>query len=227
MAKLFIYILFLFSLTLSQSLFGQKLIDTTFLLKQGDHSIFIDSSPKSKFYDNVSDFHFGKFDGDSYKYSLQYLKDNRIKLTKHNIIDLPKKWVIIKYYKNKFYAYHPSDFYSHFKVSITDTAFIDFGGEGPMANKILSYKKINEKTFSFSLTGVERPKRKLTIHIVDKMNNIAIFEELYNDKDKLYYLMVDAAKIRNLPIIVNYCKSQKQMEFDFDEPDYAKLINSQ
>ena len=216
----------LFGLTISLSSIGQKLYDTTFLLKKGDHSIFIDRSPTSKFYDHVSDFRFGKFDGDSYNYSLQYLKDKGVKLTKNRITDLPKKWIILKYYKNKFYAYHPSDFYSHFKAAITDTAFIDFGGEGPMANKILSYKKINEKTFSFSLTGVERPKRNLTIHIVDKTNGIAIFEELYDDKDKLYYLMVDAAKIRKLPIIVNYCKNQKRMEFDFDEPDYTKLLNS-
>ena len=145
---------------------GQRTtIDTTFLLKEPDHSIFIDNSKRSKFYDNISDFHFGKFDNDSYKYSLKYLKDKGLRLTKNNIFDIPKKWIILKYYKNNFYTYHPSDFYSHFKVSITDTAFIDYGGEGPMANKIISYKKINQNTFSFSLKGVERPKRKFFLSV--------------------------------------------------------------
>lgn len=215
-----------FGLTISQFSIGQELHDTTFLLKKGDHSIFIDNSPTSKFYDYISDFRFGRFDRESYNYSLKYLNANNIKLTNKNITDLPKRWIALKFYKNKFYTYHPSDFYSHFKVAITDTAFIDFGGEGPMANKILNYKKINEKTFSFSLTGVERPKRSLTIHIIDQRIGIAIFEEVFDDNDKLYYLMIDAAKIRKLPIIVNYCKTQKQMEFDFDEPDYTKLLNS-
>jgi hypothetical protein len=147
-------------------------------------------------------------------------------LTKKNISDLPKKWIILKYYKNNFYTYYPSDFYSHFKVSISDTALIDYGGEGPMANKILSYKKVDNMTFSFVLTGVERPKRNLTIHIIDNQKGIAIFEELFDNKDKLYYLMVDATKITQLPIIVNYCNSQKQMEFEFDVPDYNKLLKS-
>ncbi len=213
------------SCSISKKLIGQRLAnDTLFLLKNGDHTIFVDNSIKSKFYNHISDFEFDKFDKNSYAYSLAYLKDNNLKLTKNKIKDLPRKWIILKYYKNNFYTYHPSDFYSHFKVSISDSAFIDYGGEGPMANKILSYKKVDNKTFSFVLTGVERPKRNLTIHLIDNQKGIAIFEELFDEKDKLFYLMVDATKIRQLPIIVNYCKSQKQMEFEFDIPNYNKLL---
>lgn len=227
MANSFRFILPVVGLLFYQTAVGQKtILDTTFLLKELDHSIFIDPSKKSKFYDNISDFKFGRFDTDSYKYSLQFLKVKRIKLTKTNIDDLPKKWIILKYYNKKFYTYHPSDFYSHFKVLITDTAFIEYGGEGPMANKILSYKKLDENSFSFSLTGVERPKRKLIIHVIDQQKGIAIFEELYDDKEIKFHLMIDAAKIRQLPIIVNYCKTQKQMEFEFDEPDFKKLLKT-
>ena len=206
---------------------GQKQIaDTTFLLKELNHSIFIDKSKKSKFYNHISNFRFGTFDRDSYNTSLKFLKDKGIKLTKNNIGDLPKKWIILKYYKKNFYTYYPSDFYSHFKVSITDTAFIDYGGEGPMANKILKYEKIDGNTFSFLLTGIEKSKRKLDVHIIDKQKGIAIFKELNGDKDKQYYLMIDATKIKQLPIIVNYCNTQKQSEFDFDEPDFKKLLKT-
>jgi hypothetical protein len=227
MTRIAAYIMIFFSCTITKKVIGQRHVDDTlFLLKNGDHTIFVDNSIKSKFYNHISNFEFDKFDNDSYAYSLAYLKDNNLKLTKKNISDLPKKWIILKYYKNNFYTYYPSDFYSHFKVSISDTALIDYGGEGPMANKILSYKKVDNMTFSFVLTGVERPKRNLTIHIIDNQKGVAIFEELFDDKDKLYYLMVDATKITQLPIIVNYCKSQKQMEFEFDVPDYNKLLKS-
>ena len=227
MTKLSTYIIFLVSFIFPQKSIPQKLIaDTTFLLKELDHSIFIDYSRKSKFYDYISDFKFGKYDSDSYNYSLKFLIDKRIKLTKNNVADFPKKWIILKYYKNNFYTYYPSDFYSHFKVTITDTAFIDYGGEGPIANKILTYKKVDAKTFLFSLTGVERPKRKLTIHIIDRQKGVAIFEDLYDNKDRQYYLMIDATKIKKLPIIVNYCKTQKRMEFDFEKPDFEKLLKT-
>jgi hypothetical protein len=229
MTKNFKFILAVLSLIFyqNQTAVGQKtIVDTTFLLKEPEHSIFIDQSKTSQFYNRISDFNFGKFDKDSYKYSLQYLKDKSFKLTKINLKNVPKKWIILKYYNKNFYTYHPSDFYSHYKISITDTAFIDYGGEGPTANKIISYKKVDDQTFSFSLTGAERPKRKLNIHIIDKQNGIAIFEELVDDKYNQIYLMIDATKIRQLPIIVNYCATQKQLEFDFDEPDYKKLLKA-
>ncbi|OYY99391.1 MAG: hypothetical protein B7Y37_14220 [Sphingobacteriia bacterium 28-36-52] len=96
-----------------------------------------------------------------------------------------------------------------------------------MVNKILSFKKINDNKFYFSLIGVERPKRYLTIHIVDIANGIAIFEEWYDNNGRQYYLMIDETKIRRQPIIVNYCKDQKQMEFDFVESDFIKLFKKQ
>ena len=227
MEKPFKFILAVVNLIFYNTAVGQKTIaDTTFLLKEPEHSIFINHSKTTKFYNHISDFKLDQFDKDSYEYSLQYLKDKGLRLTKINMKDVPKNWIILKYYKKKFYTYHPSDFYSHYKISITDTAFIDYAGEGPMANKITLYKKVDDQTFQFSLTGVERPKRKLIVHIIDKQNGIAIFEELNDDKDKQYYLMIDATKIRRLPIIVNYCRTQKQMEFNFDKPDFKKLLKA-
>jgi len=229
MTKAINCMLTILALSLSQNSFSQKSIaDTVFLLKESDdsnyHAIFIDTLKKSEYYTLISDFEFGQFDKDGYDYSLEYLRDKKIKLTKNKISDIAKKWIVLKYYKKQFYNYCPSDFYTHFKVSITDTTFIDYSGEGPSASKINTYKKLNEKTFLFSLTSIEKPKRNLIIHIIDKQNGIAIFEEHNMGKDKQYYLMIDASKFRQLPIIVNYCVTQKQMEFNFDNPDFKQLL---
>jgi hypothetical protein len=227
MAKYFRFMLAILSLIFHQTILSQKTTtDTTFLLKEPNHSIFIDNSKTSKFYDNIADFKFYKYEKDTYARSLQYLKDRDLKLTKTDIKDIPRKWIILKYYKNQFFTYHPSDFYAHFKISISDTALIEHSGEGPIANKIVSFKKINDHTFSLKLSRDDIPKRELAIHIVDKKNGIAIFEMLTDRQKKQYFLMIDARKIRQLPIIVNYCKTQKQAEFDFDEPDYKKLLDA-
>jgi hypothetical protein len=123
-------------------------------------------------------------------------------------------------------VYYPSDFYNHFKVSISDTAFIEFGGEGPIANRIINYTRIDNKTHSLELTGIDKAKRKLTIHVLDDVQSgLAIFREELTDKNIITYLMVDADKIKSYPIIVNLCETQKQHEFEFDEPDYNKLIH--
>lgn len=207
--------------------FGQK-NDTIFLLRENSrgyyHAIFIDTSKLSKFYNRISDFTFGRWDQYDYKISLKYLKEHNLKLTTRKIGDIPHKWIILKQYKGHFYTYSPSDYYFHYKISITDTTFIDYTGEGPYVSKILDFNKIDDRTYAFKLTGIIDPDRRLVIHLIDKKNGVAVFEENTKGRSPGYYLMIAADKIRNFPIIVNYCKMLKQVEFQFDKPDYQTLL---
>lgn len=201
--------------------------DTVFLFKEIrdgiTHRIFIDSSKTSKYYDQISNFSFGLFDQETYSnYSLKYLRDRKIELARNKIKDLPLKWVILKYYKGQFHVYKPSDFWNHYKVAITDSAFIDYTGEGPIANKIISYNKKDEKTFSFHLTGVEKQSRHLTVTLIDVRKGIAVFTDRWKDRSR-NILMVDAEKIKLFPIIVNDCE-EKRLEVNFTEPNYKKLL---
>lgn len=223
-------ILLLFLLTTSFDLIAQNVKkETTFLIKEryGEvcHSVFIEPNRNSKFYNHISDYSFGKFDQQSYDESLDYLKKHNLHLTKVLVNELPKKWIYLHQYKSKFYVYYPSDFYAHYKIRITNKSYEDFSGEGPSANKILGFKKIDDNTFQFNLAGLYSNGRKVLIHLIDKKAGIAVFEETSNDREKVYYLMVDAAKIRNFPLIVNYCENQKQPEFEFDKTNFIKLID--
>jgi hypothetical protein len=207
---------------------GQKSSsDTTFLVKEKYdntyHAIFIDTSKTSKFYDEISDFKFGQFDQESYDYSLEFLKSKNLKLTETKIEDLPRKWIILKLHGGQYFTYKPSDFYSHYKVDITDSSLTEYTGEGPVANKITTYFRTNDNAVSFRLSGVNGVNRNLTIYIIDKKKGIAVFENRLKN-NLTHYLMIDATKIRELPIIVNYCETQKQVEFEFEKPDYKKLI---
>lgn len=64
----------------------------------------------------------------------------------------------------------------------------------------------------------------LQIPQVNRKKRVAVFEENTKGQPPDHYLMGAANKIRNFPIIVNYCKSNKQQEFNFDKPDYRKLL---
>jgi len=207
--------------TLGQTVRTSKI----YLLKEKNHSIFIESNKNSIFYDKICNFNFGRFDNRSYLSSIDYLKKNKIRLTKVSTGDFPERWITLKQYNGKFYTYYPSDFYSHFKIGISDTAFIEYTGEGPEAKKIISYKKTDNLTYQFILLGHSLKLLKLTVHIIDVKNSIAVFEE--NNLGQTYYnLMISAEKIRNLPIIVNYCKTQKQVEFKFEKPNYLQLLKT-
>lgn len=210
--------------------FGQA--DTVFIQKDSllgtAQSVFFDNNRNSKFYDKINYWDFLTFDNQSYQNSMDFLKENKLTLTKKTPVIPQTKWVTLKQYKGTFYAYHPCDFYSHYRISINDTTFIDWSGEGPEANKIAAQKKIDDKTYEFQLTGIVKKDRKLTIHIIDSKKGIAVFEEMNDKADKsYYYLMVASDKIKTVPLIVNNCETVKQLELDFDEPNFRELLKSE
>ena len=214
---------------LTLQLFGQSVVkDTTFLFKKtvdGElQTIFIDNNKDSKAYNKICRFTFQHFDNESYKYSTDYLRENKLTLSKVKPVIPWSNWVTLKQYKNKFYAYHPCDFLFHFRQSVNDTTFIDWTGEGPEASKIIEQKKIDDKTYEFKLTGISAQDRKIAIHIIDTKKGIAVFEQTTNGTDKRYYLMIAADKIKSVPIIVNHCPTQKQTEQDFDKTDFKTLL---
>lgn len=86
-------------------------------------------------------------------------------------------------------------------------------------------KKSDNLTYQFILLGHSLKLIKLIVHIIDIKNGIAIFEET-NSGQINYRLMISSDKIRNLPIIVNYCKTQKQVEFKFEKPNYLQLLKT-
>ena len=85
-------------------LFGQSVAkDTTFIFKDtvdGElQTIFIDNTKESKFYDRISHFNFQYFDNDSYKYSTDFFKEQKITLTIAKPIIPWTNWVTLKQYK--------------------------------------------------------------------------------------------------------------------------------
>jgi hypothetical protein len=221
------YILTILIIGVALQLYGQHSVkDTTFIVKNKVfgriRSIFIDNNKNSSFYRDISSFDATPFEkADSF--SLNYLRKDRQILTKTKIVIPYKKWVALYQYKGKFYVYRPSDFLNHFMQSVNDSIFIDWTGEGPIANKIITHRKINRTTYEFKLTGIYDANRTILIHIIDFKKGIAIFEQTVNDSATSYYLMIAADKIRSVPVIVNH-SSDKQAELEFDEIDFVASL---
>ncbi len=222
------YILPIIVIGLTFPLYGQVKIYTTFIQKDRllgtAQSIYFDNNRNSKFYKNINYWKFIEFDKESYKQSIKYLKKNKLKLIKTIPIIPWTKWVTLKQYKGKFYAYYPCDFYGHFRQSINDTTFIDWTGEGPIANKIINQIKIDPNTYEFKLAGFYYKNRKLIIHIIDHKKGIAVFEDTNNGSNRNYYLMIESTKLNTVPLIVNNCETEKQPELGFDKTNFVELL---
>jgi hypothetical protein len=201
--------------------------DTTFLLQESKkgiyHAIYIDNNKTSKYYDRISAFDFTKSELDDYKSSLENLKKDNPKISaNHTAIEFSKQWCSLHSFKDRFYVYAPSDYISNFKIAFSDTTYIEYFGDGPTGSFIHSFAKTDSNTFQFNLNSFGKSERIIKIHILDEMKGIAVFEENAN-----YSLMVRSDRIRMFPVIVNYCKSQKQLEFEFDKINFDKLLSKE
>lgn len=205
--------------------------DTVFIKKDSLHgtaqSIFLEKNKGSKLYERMISFDLDRF-GDRYNYnhSNEFFQENKITLIRQKPVISSTKWIILRNYKKNIVAYRPCDFYFYYKVSINDTTFIDWTGEGAVNNKIITQRKINDTTYYFELIGSMEKNRELIIHIIDKQKGIAIFEEVINKTDIFYHLMIAVEKVKSVPLIINNCKIDKQRELKFDEIDYEELLKS-
>ncbi len=190
------------------------------------HAIFIDTNKKSNFYSKINNFEIDEYDQKNYNETILQLKEDNTKFNKYNIEEIPSKLVMIKNYKGKLYNYCPSDFISHFQIKITDSTFILYTGEGPIANKIDSLEKISDKKYKIKLSGIYSGFSNMILHIIDLKNGIVIIENQDKSNTSYYCLMIDSDKIKNLPIIVNYCRTRKWLEYNFEEPNYRQLISN-
>ncbi|KAF0202306.1 MAG: hypothetical protein FD170_2032 [Bacteroidetes bacterium] len=195
--------------------------DTVFIQKDSllgtSQSIYFDSNRNSKFYDRINNWDFDQYDSASYKYSIDYLKEDKPILTIRTPIIPITNWIVLKQYGGEYYVYHPCDFLFHFKVSINDSTYIDWTGEGPVGNKIIMQKKISDNKYKFKLSGINKRERVLKIHIIDSNRGIAVFTEKRGRADKNRYLMIASDKIKSVSIIVNSCiEKQNELVFDFD-----------
>ena len=216
MKKIFI----LFILFFVQFYFGQKII----LYKGKEQTIFIDKINNSEFKKKRVDFSFGEFDKQTYRYSLENIKKQKITLNKFDSKNLPKKWIELFQYKGEFYTYYYCDFCGDYRLEFRKNMLLETTCEGPNIISVNLFRKENSKTFSFERTNELGGKSSVIIHIIDNEKGIAVFESKIND-EILYKLMLDVSKINQYPMIVNDCKS-KQREFNgFEEPDFKKLLN--
>ena len=203
--------------------------DSIFIKKDSiygaSQSIYITKKKSCQLYNRLLDLNFGEFDAESYLMSLSYLKEKNLILKKNTPVISETQWIPLVQYDKKLFAYYPCDFYSFNKVSINDSTFIEWTGEGPIANQIMNQKKGKNNTFEFDLCSMYDPIKTVIIHIINPKKGIAVFETISSNNEHYFSLMIAASKINRVPLIVNQCDFQKQRELDFEEPDFNKILN--
>ena len=169
------------------------------------HFIFIDHNRKAKFYEQLSNFAFYTSDQDEYD---DFLQKQANHTPVHLPSDLPRHWAMVHRYKNKFYAYYPSDFGNHYRVQLNENAFVGRQMDGLELKTLHSVSKPDTDTWEILLDSGEKIK----------VTRVAPGSPVWRWKFSNWEcLMTPPESLQELPILVNYCEERKQMEFDFEQ----------
>ncbi len=130
------------------------------------------------------------------------------------------KWTPLYVIGNKYYLYGPSDWMYDFGYIISDSTIFKQSSPDPEVYLIVNMKEPSNNEFQFTTINYNKKQIKISIYIIDKTNEIAVWKfETEDDVD--YKLMINSNNIKNFPIVIRTCGKMKCFtEYDFEEPDF-------
>ncbi len=206
--------------------------DTSFIYRKVTndvyHGIYIDHKKKSENYNRLINFNFAKRQQKTYD-NLSKKVNSKKTLKSNSNLGLPRNWLPLYMYENNFYLYAPCDWGTAGRRIITDQEFIYWNMMGPHPVQIISVKKTSEKEFKL-ITRHLNPKKKNTtqilIHIVNLDTKLAVFEFPDRKINYRYELYIPVESADKYSLIVNDCRSRKQLEYKSDNIDYVELLKN-
>ncbi|MDP1764843.1 MAG: hypothetical protein Q8L07_13250 [Sediminibacterium sp.] len=202
--------------------------DTSFLAKEflngAYHVVFIDHNRQSAFYKQIQNLI--PLDTVLYNKTLNELYSGGSKPnTKFQSIGIDRDWYSLHQYKGKYFAYAPSEPYYNIWLRITDsTVLLNYFNDGVLPAIIKNSKWENNNLVIETISKYETDTI-IKIHVINSAKGIAILEFPKRPNESKYSLIVSSRRIRNFPIIVNYCAEQRAAEWKFDDPNFINLLN--
>ena len=225
-----IFALFLFACNSNQNTNTQAEAkkDTVFIEKNAHQSIYIDNNPNSQNHAILANFKFNEHDKAAFDASYATLKQANIPIKKFKMGDLPKEWLTLYPYKDRFFLYLPSDFGFIRRTIISDSLLIFWGMEGPdELYALTSVKQIGEQKCEIKAKNANGQTQNITINRFERKKSlaVAVFENNDAKGDEKYMgLFVGRESVGSYDVIVNDSKGTKTAEYDFkDKIDFQKF----
>jgi hypothetical protein len=206
-----LFFLSLFTFFCNQ-IYCQSIKDTLIFNKNSDGNyqlIFIDT-PQSSYHKKVIESLISE--KVSVNDKLVFPDNSKLLVDKKIITKFLGDWISTFNFKEKEYAYYPSEPYYNVYIKITDTTIIlnDFN-EGLVPYAI---KEVNKQNGMYSFKIISRSKVEHTINFfVINKNQIAVKSSLF-DRPNIWLTKKD--NYLKFPIIVNLCPGNRCGEFHFN-----------
>jgi hypothetical protein len=192
--------------------------------KQQRGYIYITRDTSAEMFDRLaSDINVKENDDLLREYARHIKKEFGSGIVIKNLGDLPRKWNSVYVLNNEYYVYSPSDWINNRGYYVSDSAIIVTNSE-PDLFVILDYKRINKKLYEFRIVDYAGEKHHVQITLVDAAYRIYVWT--FTNKGELSrYLMQDSRFVKGLPMIVADCGDKCILEFEFDKPDFEKILH--
>lgn len=200
--------------------------DTTFILRETGlyyHAVFIERDTASSLYGDLASNRQSPWDSAFYNEGVALLK-RKVRLSKHPLPGLATNWHPLQLYKGQYYVYYPSDGTYNNWIRLTDSTLLEYAGGEMLPYALHKVEQGGSGVYTFSATFVSGERCAVQIHLLDVEKGMGLFKFKDETGMERFQLMVATNKMKNFPLIVNYCKDQKQDELEFDLPDYELLL---
>lgn len=159
---------------------------------------------------------------------IKKIKENfQQKMVINEINGFPRKWNSVYVYKDRFFLYGPSDWMMNTGYYISDSVIYITKSDPDDLYFILDFKQKSVELSEIPIINYLGERNKIQIRLIDSKYGLYIWTFFNQDGEvKTQYLMQDSKFSKKLPMIVCDCGDEKCfMEFEFDKPDFNKLIN--
>ncbi|GGH13813.1 hypothetical protein [Mucilaginibacter phyllosphaerae] len=205
--------------------------DTAFIVKEKGkdfyHAVYIEKDRNARVYKALLDFKYDHNDSVAYKANYRVLKiRNRKPLKKYDLEGLPNDWLPLNLYKGKYYLYAPCNWGNAGIRHLTDSTLNYYNADGPDPKPILDFKKQTDRKYNLVSMPFYQFVRSsnITIYVIDPKNWITVWEDRSLPLDYRYRLFVAKEHAASYDMIVNNCKTERTLEFDFEKVNFKKLI---
>lgn len=199
------------------------------IIKHKEGYIYVTSDTTAKMYDWLVPKPNNKYVINIYADYIKHIKENfKQDLVINNIKDFPRKWNSIYVHKNKYFLYSPSDWMMNTGYYISDSVIYITKSDPSDLYFILDFKPKSIDLSEFQIINYFGEHKVIRIQLVDFENGIYIWTFLNQQNEiESRFLMQDSKFTKRLPMIVCDCGENKCfMEFEFDKPDFDKIINN-
>ena len=209
--------LIIFLLLIASNGFAQDKSKITFIKKDNYGSVYITADTSKEEYNYLPT---PKWNDELQETYIRHFYDtftDTVVVPKHFNLneELIQNWIPLYLYKDKLYAYAPSDWINSYSYSFSDSVLINNSAEGPFPLFLDQYVVENDNSFRFHIIDAAMDFH-IRIKIIDRSKSLTLWEFEYDNGGRRFQYFTSSKHLKKFPLVICECNGSKcLLEYKF------------